>query len=267
MLPSYAGHLAQASRSSLLPRYCAIFCLEHPLRKPVSFVVMTNAFAAANVIHERFDLKGSTVNRWASAREKAKGSRATLKDSDWAAAGRRLATAPTSSACASSGHRPASSAAGQPATSPEPDYYRPLSDGWVPSEKLAAAAAAQPDADARLVTGRHGYNRCSRDALERIVAADVAFLRKRGIFDYSLLVGVHRRGPVDGAERAPGLVVLESSAELQYICIIDALAEYTPKKRAQTFFLGTLCGGRDISCQPPNKYAQRFVTFVRNSMD
>jgi len=161
ILPSYAAHLRENSidGASLLPRYCAIFSLERPLRPPLHFVVMTNAFAAANEIHERFDLKGSTVNRWASDSEKAKGARATLKDSDWSAAGRRLATAPL------------------------PPPPTPTDTNKVPSVKTFASAAADPGDD-RLVTGRRGYNRCGREALARIVARDTAFLRRRNIFDY-----------------------------------------------------------------------------------
>ena len=61
-------------------------------------------------------------------------------------------------------------------------------------------------------------------------------------------------------------VVLESSEELQYICIIDALTEYGWLNRLQTFFLSTLRCDRDISCVPPDRYARRFEEFVSNTM-
>ena len=118
----------------------------------------------------------------------------------------------------------------------------------------------------RQVTGRRGYNKCSREALSRIITRDTAFLRGRGLFDYSLLVGVHRREGDSRSERAPGLVVLESSEELQYICIIDALSQYALLNRLQTFFLSTLRCGADISCQPPDRYARRFEDFVGDTM-
>ncbi len=43
---------------------------------------MNNVFATAKPIHLRFDLKGSTLGRRASERERSKGSKAILKDLD-----------------------------------------------------------------------------------------------------------------------------------------------------------------------------------------
>ena len=77
---------------------------------------------------------------------------------------------------------------------------------------------------------------------------------------------MHRREGDSRAERAPGLVVLESGEELQYICIIDALTQYALAHQLQTFFLGTLRCGADISCQPPDRYAARFEAFVGDVM-
>merc|ERR1719258_830696 len=47
-----------------------------------------------------------------------------------------------------------------------------------------------------------------------------------------------------------------------YIGIIDVLTPYRIKKRAETFLLGTIVCGRDISCQHPKVYAKRFFRFV-----
>ena len=52
-------------------------------------VAMTNFFAAAFSIGTKFDLKGSTVGRAASEKEKSKKS-PVLKDLDWVRLGRKL---------------------------------------------------------------------------------------------------------------------------------------------------------------------------------
>merc|ERR1712070_481899 len=51
---------------------------------------MTNFFAGMLPIHLRYDLKGSTVGREASEREKAKGDKAIMKDLDWLSQGRHI---------------------------------------------------------------------------------------------------------------------------------------------------------------------------------
>ena len=45
--------------------------------------------------------------------------------------------------------------------------------------------------------------------------------------------------------------------------IVDVLAEWTLFKRFEWFFKSALfCGKRDVSCQPPKKYAERFKKFM-----
>ena len=88
----------EAHKNSLLPRFLGLIELElHTEGRPkYNLVVMTNFFAGTLAIHRRFDLKGSTQNRSASAHEKSKGDKAILKDSDWCDHGHkiRLSTKP-----------------------------------------------------------------------------------------------------------------------------------------------------------------------------
>ena len=44
--------------------------------------------------------------------------------------------------------------------------------------------------------------------------------------------------------------------------IIDVLVRYSLWKRLEHLLLGTLRGGRNISCQPPHHYATRLGDFV-----
>jgi len=106
-------------------------------------------------------------------------------------------------------------------------------------------------------------NAMNREMFLDTIKRDLLFLAKNMLMDYSLLVGVH-----DIAEHhsnmyeAMNVVTLRDETRHCYIGIIDVLTPYGMKKRAETFFVGTLVCGRDISCQHPKVYARRFFEFT-----
>ncbi|KAJ1618891.1 hypothetical protein T492DRAFT_435983 [Pavlovales sp. CCMP2436] len=59
---SYVRHL-ETHPASLLPRFTGLHQLRLPGGERIDFVVMANVFATERRIHERYDLKGSTVGR------------------------------------------------------------------------------------------------------------------------------------------------------------------------------------------------------------
>lgn len=96
---------------------------------------------------------------------------------------------------------------------------------------------------------------------------DAAFLNSWMLIDYSLLVGVHSRENSDGGREKMEYMhvcTLDDGAEVLYIGIVDILQPYTWAKRTETICCGTLCCGRDISCQHPERYAGRFVEFLES---
>ena len=91
LLPSYYEHI-QRSAGTLLPRYYGLYLLRRG-GQATYFFCMANVFAGHFPIARRFDVKGATMGREASARERAKAGRATLKDLDLLRLGRPLVLA------------------------------------------------------------------------------------------------------------------------------------------------------------------------------
>jgi len=81
ILREYSAH-AEANRGvSLLPQYYGLYSIEVG-RRSAHFIIMNYWFATMHEINLRYDLKGSTKGRRASAKERAKGPTAIYKDLD-----------------------------------------------------------------------------------------------------------------------------------------------------------------------------------------
>mmetsp|Transcript_6050 Transcript_6050/g.13336 ORF Transcript_6050/g.13336 Transcript_6050/m.13336 type:complete len:438 (-) Transcript_6050:188-1501(-) len=105
----------------------------------------------------------------------------------------------------------------------------------------------------------------SRNGFVHALRKDADFLRRMLLIDYSLLVGVHECNSataVSKVEQTPGLAALITPDAVTYVCLIDILTSYGMRKVCEHFFMGTLFGCRDISCQPPRVYSQRFMRFI-----
>lgn len=106
-----------------------------------------------------------------------------------------------------------------------------------------------------------------RDLLRDAIAADVKFLAEQGLMDYSLLVGVHdlpQNSDGPGYE-AMKVVTLQDETRYCYLGIVDVLTPYGPRKKAETLVTGKLMC-RDVSCQHPVLYAERFKSFVQKNL-
>lgn len=97
------------------------------------------------------------------------------------------------------------------------------------------------------------------------IDADVTFLAAQGLMDYSLLVGLHMIRPHDSVDKREimNVTVFEDLTRICYIGIVDILTLYNWRKAAETW-LGRLTCRTNVSCQPPERYADRMVDFVRN---
>uniref|UniRef100_A0A7S1A134 PIPK domain-containing protein n=1 Tax=Noctiluca scintillans TaxID=2966 RepID=A0A7S1A134_NOCSC len=107
-----------------------------------------------------------------------------------------------------------------------------------------------------------------RDEFLRLVRTDAKLLASHRLMDYSLLIGVHSKDEETSyhCAEANNVITVETEEHIFYVGIVDILTKYGSAKRAETLLSGTLrC--RNVSCQPPNKYAQRFVHFITDSVD
>ena len=265
ILPRYVQHV-EANAQTLLPRYVALFSI---VGGP-TFVCMTNVFGGQYKVHQRYDLKGSTYGRTASAKELAKKS-PVLKDGDFVNKGVKLAfrnDLPMSERGVASSQSTSGPAAADTVTSPDDVTADVADDDAADATPRGRSSQSGPAGDEGGAGTRRGHDPFSLTEARHFVRAietDAFFLASVRLIDYSLLVGVHERLPdlqYGRPERTPGLVVLDNGEVIMYVCIVDILTPYGARKRAETFFMGTLRCGANISCQPPRKYARRFLAFA-----
>merc|ERR1740130_857622 len=81
LLPNYYAHVINSS-STLLPRFFGLIRITTAANRNIRMVVMNNLMPDDFPIHEKFDLKGSTLGRYATDAER-KDQNVTLKDLDF----------------------------------------------------------------------------------------------------------------------------------------------------------------------------------------
>ena len=112
---------------------------------------------------------------------------------------------------------------------------------------------------------------------------DVELLQRLRLIDYSLLVGLHVKPSAAGlgsssslaAASASGageaaaphgelmnVMAVDEGSQITYLGIVDILTEWSFRKRLEHAVNGVLRGCRDISCQPPRRYGERFLSFA-----
>jgi len=257
LLVQYHPYVVERHGKTLLPQYLGMYRLTVD-NVETYMVVMRNIFSNHLKIHKKYDLKGSTVDREASEKEREK-IHPTFKDNDF------------------------------------------LNDG--------VKICIGEEAKAKLI---------------ETLAADVAFLTKQSIMDYSLLLGVHNvdaaadedradgglgevnseedeeeydsggsgvaltppdsPSPLDGAqapqERPKGRIDPEKdiyaipsrsteNREIYFLAVVDILTHYGMKKQAakvaKTVKYGS--GVEGISTVEPEQYAARFIEFISNAIE
>ncbi|CAD7956064.1 unnamed protein product [Amoebophrya sp. A120] len=275
--------------TSLLPQYFGLYKIEFIDENPSStssgkkfekehftFVCMANIFCGMYKINCKYDLKGSTVGRKARKGGHAPGPARAPPPSggQHQQDGVGITVDPsTSGAITSSAFPHAQHQHGATSETHEHEEEQlVLKDlDWIDDQASSTKLR-------QLKTVRNA-KKCLQivDSLER----DVAFLQRNNLLDYSLLVGLHfkpkaalnAKGTAGSMSNilygredyVPfGVQVVENDKLLSYIGIVDILTTYGLRKRAETcLFCGTC---RNISCQPPATYGNRFLEFARHAV-
>ena len=254
-LPNYHAHLME-NRFTLLCRFFGLHRVTPRSGKHVYFVVMGNVFPIDRPVHERYDLKGSTLGRETTSAERLEPG-VVCKDVDWIKKGRRL-------------HLGA-------------DKKRRL---LAQVQKDCALLERMEVIDYSLLVGVHqtgaaGGSGAAGRRLHKVgqsgggngAAAEEAEAQRRAavrILDtvsrQQLQEEALRRGG-GGADPPPA-----GGAEAYFVGVIDILCEYGLKKQLEHHYKAARHGERggapaSFSVVDPVQYSSRFQRFLEGAID
>lgn len=238
---------------TLLPHFVG----HHRLRigtKTHTFIIMQNVFATTNTIHEKFDLKGSTIGRFASDAEKRR-TTCTQKDLDinsplHVGSERRVLLIDQIKRDCDFLKR-----------SMIMDYSFLVGIHVLPSvadKSSAVNPSGSPGlltrsfADATLRVGSTLAHTMAGDRMDTVDLSD--WSRSEGKLDgrcFTADQGGMMSNKVTGLRQ-----------EIYYIGIIDILQEYDARKMLENVVFGAMYDRTRISCVNSNDYAARFISFM-----
>ncbi|KAF0024558.1 hypothetical protein F2P81_023360 [Scophthalmus maximus] len=242
LLPGYFMNLNQ-NRRTLLPKFYGLYCVQ-AAGKNIRIVVMNNLLPSAVRMHLKYDLKGSTYKRRASAKEREK-------------------TVPTYK---------------------DLDFIQDMPDGLrLEGDKFSAVCKTiQRDClllqsfkimDYSLLVGVHNVDQACREQLsEEAVAAAMDQRRPQGQKSlYSTAIEAIQAeagsmGPMDTEDQTGGIPARNTKGErlLVYIGIIDIMQSYRLVKKLEHSWKALVHDGDTVSVHRPSFYAERFQKFMCN---
>ncbi len=102
------------------------------------------------------------------------------------------------------------------------------------------------------------------------VAQDVSMLQSQRLFDYSLLVGISQEKEVWEAPEVPKsryLHISEDRRRLYFLAIIDVSSSYSTERQLENAAKSLIFDREEISCVPPDRYAERFLAAVERALE
>ncbi|XP_070777636.1 phosphatidylinositol 4-phosphate 5-kinase type-1 alpha-like isoform X2 [Enoplosus armatus] len=244
LLPGYFMNLNQNKRT-LLPKFYGLYCVQ-AAGKNIRIVVMNNLLPSSVRMHLKYDLKGSTYKRRASAKERDKAV-PTYKDLDFLQdmhEGLLMETDKYNAVCKTI-HR---------------DCL------LLQSFKIM---------DYSLLVGIHNVDQaCREQASEEAVAGAVDQRRPQGQKSlYSTAIEAIQAeagsmGSLDTEDKTGGIPARNSKGErlLVYIGIIDILQSYRLAKKLEHSWKALVHDGDTVSVHKPGFYAERFQKFMCNTV-
>lgn len=244
LLPGYFMNLNQNKRT-LLPKFYGLYCVQAG-GKNIRIAVMNNLLPSAVRMHLKYDLKGSTYKRRASAKEREK-------------------TVPTYK---------------------DLDFMQDMPDGLLLEGDKFTAVCKTIQRDCRLLqsfkimdysllVGIHNLDQaCQEQASEEAVAGAMDQQRPQGQKSlYSTAIEAIQAeagnmGPLDTEDKTGGIPARNSKGErlLVYIGIIDILQSYRLVKKLEHSWKALVHDGDTVSVHRPGFYAERFQKFMCNTV-
>lgn len=239
LLPGYFMNLNQNKRT-LLPKFYGLYCVQAG-GKNIRIVAMNNLLPSAVKMHLKYDLKGSTYKRRASAKERDKAV-PTFKDLD---------------------------------------FIQYMPDGLLMEGDTHSAVCKtiQRDClllqsfkimDYSLLVGIHNVDQASADA--GAAAVDQARPQVQKSLYCTAIEAIQteptRMESLDTEDKTGGIPARNSKGErlLVYIGIIDILQSYRLVKKIEHSWKALVHDGDTVSVHRPSFYADRFQKFMCNTV-
>jgi len=244
ILPQYYTHMKD-SRNTLL---CRFFGLHRIKPGKLHLLVMCNIFDTERVVHDRYDLKGSTVGRQVSEAEK-KNPTVILKDLDFVNAKGKIVVGVDRRQ--------------QMMTQIQADCNFLQSIGVMDYSLLLGIHWREKAVDAKQGGGDHRVPspKFSKSDLLRRTGSLLQVKREKthtSVFQEDdggwCSFEVNKDGPLSGNQ-------------IYFMGIIDYLQYYNTRKRAETFVKSFQYNYKEISAVGPQLYASRFCNFIASIVE
>ncbi|XP_063908480.1 phosphatidylinositol 4-phosphate 5-kinase type-1 alpha isoform X5 [Zophobas morio] len=274
LLPGYYMNLNQNPRT-LLPKFFGLYCYQCN-SKNVRLVIMNNLLPSSVVMHQKYDLKGSTYKRKASKAESQKRS-PTYKDLDFMEHHPEgiLMEADTYNALVKTIHRDCRVLESFKIM----DYSLLLTIHNLDQaqrekqEKRSRTNLEEVPEEGTLAdpSGAMIHNEREREKEDRIGAAALnrsrSINRQRLVAHSTAMESIQAESePIDEDEDVPpgGIPARNAKGErlLLFIGIIDILQSYRLKKKLEHTWKSMIHDGDTVSVHRPSFYAQRFQKFM-----
>lgn len=280
ILQPYHAHVVTSEAITLLPQYFGTYRLTVN-NAETYWMVMRSVFSSSLKMHRKFDLKGSTVDRLASDKEKAK-INPTLKDLDFTVSGEKITIGEDSKEVLMKAlHSDVQmmqklnlmdysllvgihdcTLTSSPEELPPNEEEDPVPPSPLDPAQQPPAAAAADTSQGGGATGREIAPAQASAGPDADSAPNPAVVSGTKAVEAALLEGlfpvVDKMVDVFAVPSCPG-----SQPQIYYLAIIDVLTNYGARKRAahaaKTMKHGA---GAEISTVRPETYARRFLEFL-----
>ncbi|KAE8281932.1 Phosphatidylinositol 4-phosphate 5-kinase type-1 alpha [Larimichthys crocea] len=242
LLPGYFMNLNQNKRT-LLPKFYGLYCVQ-AAGKNIRIVVMNNLLPSSVRMHLKFDLKGSTYKRRASAKEREKNV-PTYKDLDFMQDM-------------------------QEGLLMEADKYNAVCKTINRDCLLLQSFKIM---DYSLLVGIHNLDQACREQASKDAVAEAADQRRpqgqKSLYSTAIeaiQAESGSMGSLDTEDKTGGIPARNGKGErlLVYIGIIDILQSYRLAKRLEHSWKALVHDGDTVSVHRPGFYAERFQKFMCN---